>query len=157
MQVQTSPRNEQSHPFVSMRNQYDILFLLERARVNDYELVLHEPARTGSKPYLTFGPSESTTPVYRFEWGKSLLSFRYSLDVSEQVGTLEVRSWDRGANGPIVGTASWTARDHRQGRAEADGARQPGLREPHPRRGRPAGPHARPRRTRSRSTCCAAG
>jgi phage protein D len=108
MPVRTSPRNEQQHPFVSMHNQYDILFLLERARLNDYELVYHEADSTSDTEYLTFGPSESSTPVYRFEWGKSLASFRYSLDVSEQVGTLIVRSWDRGANGPFVGTADWT-------------------------------------------------
>jgi phage protein D len=106
MEVRTSPREEQTHPHVHMHNQHDVVFLLERARVNDYEVVLHEPDETSRDRYLTFGPSEVTTPVYRLEWGKSLSSFRYSLDLSNQVGTMEVRGWDRRTNAPLVGQAT---------------------------------------------------
>jgi phage protein D len=105
--VRTNPRNEETHPFVQMANQHDIVFLLERARTNDYEVVLHEPDATSKKPYITFGPSDVTTPVYRLEWGKSLVAFRYALDVSEQVGTMVVRGWNRRTNAELVGTAHW--------------------------------------------------
>ncbi len=106
--VRTNPRNEQARPFVQMQNAYDIVFLLERARLNDYEVVLHEPDATSTTRYITFGPSDVTTPIYRLEWGKSLLSFRYTLDVSNQVGTLLVRGTDRRANNPVEGKAKWT-------------------------------------------------
>jgi uncharacterized protein len=105
--VRTNPRDEQSEEFIQMVNQYDIVFLLERARLHDYEVVLHEPDATSSTRYITFGPSEATTPVYRLEWGKSLISFRYTCDVSNQVGALVVRSWNRRTNREIVARARW--------------------------------------------------
>jgi len=108
MTVRTTPRNEPKLDFVSMHNQHDIMFLLERARLNDYEVVLHEPDASSPKaPFLTFGPSHVTTQVYRLEWGKSLLSFRYTLDVSSQVGTMIVRGWDRRGNNHLEGRAHW--------------------------------------------------
>jgi phage protein D len=117
MQVRTNQREEQPHDFVQMYNAYDIVFLLERARLNDYEIVLHEPDASSTTEYLTFGPSDVTTPIYRLEWGKSLIAFRYTLDVSDQVGTLVVRGSDRRANRPLVGRAQWgdiiTDRDER--------------------------------------------
>lgn len=106
--VRTNPRNESKRPFVQMQNAYDIVFLLERARLNDYEVVLHEPDATSTTRYITFGPSDVTTPVYRLEWGKSLVSFRYTLDVANQVGTLLVRGTDRRANTHLEGKATWT-------------------------------------------------
>lgn len=105
--VRTNPRDEQTEEFIEMMNQYDIVFLLERARLHDYEVVLHEPDASSDTRYITFGPSEATTPVYRLEWGKSLISFRYALDVSNQVGTFVVRGWDRRANRELVGRATW--------------------------------------------------
>ena len=108
MPVQTNPRNEQTRPFVQMHNAYDIVFLLERARLNDYELVLHEADGTHSTRYLTFGPSDVTTPIYLLEWGKSLVSFRYALDVANQVGMVIVRNTDRRSNTQLKGSAWWT-------------------------------------------------
>lgn len=99
--------NEPVRESVEMHNAYDIVFLLERARINDYEVVLHEPDSSSAIPYITFGRSEVTTPTYRLEWGKSLISFRYTLDVSNQVGRLLVRGWDRRANSGPEGSANW--------------------------------------------------
>lgn len=110
-------KDETPDSIVFMQNQYDIVFLLERARRNGYELFLEN---TGDKPDLFFGLSENKgqAPVYQLEWGKSLINFHPSLTTSEQVGQVTVRGWDRSANRPIEETFSlqdlWKARNYSQ-------------------------------------------
>lgn len=102
--------NEQPETFVFMNNQYDIVFLMERARRRGYEVVLVEEQQNGrSEQHLTFGPSSdrSNAPTYRLEWGKSLLSFRPTLSTWNQIFTVIVRGWDRRSNRPIEGKATW--------------------------------------------------
>jgi phage protein D len=99
--IQTNPSaNEVADAFVYMSNQYDIVFLLERARRHGYEVYLKN---VDGKQTLYFGLSESkgNAPVYRLEWGKSLISFRPTLSTAKQVSTVEVRGWDRKANQAI--------------------------------------------------------
>ena len=64
--------DEAPQPFVFMNNQFDIIFLLERARIHGYEVYLKN---TDGKQTLYFGLSESkaVAPVYQLEWGKSLI------------------------------------------------------------------------------------
>jgi phage protein D len=106
IEVRATGSGEQTHEFVFMNNQQDILFLLERARLHDYEVVLHE-AENGGKKHLTFGPSDSASRTYRLEWGKSLISFRPTVDTSKQVGEVVVHGWDRHRNEAIKGQAKW--------------------------------------------------
>ena len=89
--------NETRDPIVFMNNQYDIVFLLERARRLGYEMYLEDKVST---PTLYFGLSEDAgnAPVYQLEWGKSLISFRPILSTAKQVGKVVVRGWDRKAN-----------------------------------------------------------
>jgi len=93
-------QNEKHQDFVFMNNQFDIVFLLELARRNGYEIYLKDEAKT---PTLFFGISDlsGSVPVYQFEWGKSLISFRPTLTTANQVGDVVVRGWDRKANKPI--------------------------------------------------------
>ncbi len=94
--------NESPDPFVFMNNQYDIIFLLERARRHGYEVYLDEDEQTG-KQTLYFGLSQnkSNAPVYQLEWGKSLINFRPTLSTAKQVSQVTVRGWDRKSNSKI--------------------------------------------------------
>ena len=101
---------EQEEPYVLMDNQYDIVFLLERARRHRYEVVLREEQQHGrTVQYLYFGPSSDAAeaPVYRLEWRKSIVSFKPTLTTARQVSKVVVRGWDRHANRVIEETATW--------------------------------------------------
>lgn len=77
-------------------NQFDVLFLLQRAHRNGYDLVLkYETKNKKTTPYLFFGPSTNETRVsYVVEWGRSLISFQPTLTTTRQVGKVTVRAWD---------------------------------------------------------------
>ena len=95
-------QNEMPAPFVYMSNQYDIVFILELARRNGYEVYIESDNGSG-KPTLYFGLSQSKglAPVYQLEWGKSLISFKPTLSTAKQISTVTVRGWDRTANAVI--------------------------------------------------------
>jgi len=101
--------DETAETFVMMNTQYDIVFLLERARRHGYELVLKEPDQANPERTLYFGPSKSRreAPNYRLEWGRSLSSFKPKLSTARQISEIVVRGWDRKANQPIEEKASW--------------------------------------------------
>lgn len=111
LRVDTDPLpDEPVQPYVYMDNQYDIVFLLNRARVHGYELVLREEGTGGrTQQVLHFGPSQSRElpPTYELEWGKSLVSFQPTLSTAQQISEVEVRGWDRRTRRPIVEKASW--------------------------------------------------
>jgi phage protein D len=103
IKVEPNPAsNETPDPFVFMNNQYDIVFLLERARRHGYEVYLTIDEDTGERK-LFFGLSQSkaNAPVYRLEWGRSLINFRPTLSTAKQVSTVTVRGWDRKSNSKI--------------------------------------------------------
>jgi Bacteriophage probable baseplate hub protein len=91
--------DESADQLVFMNNEYDIVFMLERARRHGYEIYLEDENATT----LFFGRSTNTAqaPTYQLEWGKSLISFRPTLTTSDQVGSVVVRGWDRKANKAI--------------------------------------------------------
>jgi phage protein D len=101
-------------PLVFMNNQYDIVFLLERARRHGYEVYLET---INGKQDLYFGLSENKgqAAVYQLEWGKSLINFKPSLTTAKQVAQVTVRGWDRKANQPIEESFTlkelWTAQN----------------------------------------------
>jgi phage protein D len=107
--VTTNPANEAPETFVMMHNQYDIVFLMERARRYGYELVLNEKSATNPARSLYFGPSTTKreTPNYKLEWGKTLSSFKPKLSTAKQVSEVTVRGWDRQNNELIEQSASW--------------------------------------------------
>jgi len=91
--------SESADQLVFLNNEYDIVFLLERARRHGYDIYLEDENATT----LFFGRSTNTAnaPTYQLEWGKSLISFRPTLTTSDQVGAVTVRGWDRKANEAI--------------------------------------------------------
>ncbi len=101
IKVCTSPDpNEKADEYVLMNNQYDIVFLMQRARRHNYEVVLHEEKKNKKEVrYLKFGPSDNKElPNYKLEWGKSLISFRPTLTTVKQVSEVVVIGWDRVKN-----------------------------------------------------------
>ncbi len=94
--------NESPDEFVFMNNQYDIVFLLERARRHGYEVYLVEDENTGErKLYFGLSQNKANAPTYRLEWGRSLINFRPTLSTAKQVSQVTVRGWDRKSNSKI--------------------------------------------------------
>lgn len=83
---------EARNEYTLQYKQYDIVFLLGRARRLGYELVMREDAQ-GSGLY--FGPSGDLAKLtYRLTYGKSLIQFQPSLATANQVMKVTVRGWD---------------------------------------------------------------
>ncbi len=88
--------HETPQPYIAMNNQYDILFLLERARRNSYALFISGVDPSTGKDILSFRPSEQIRKVsYELAWGTSLIDFRPTLSTSNQVGKVTVHARDR--------------------------------------------------------------
>jgi phage protein D len=90
--------------YVIQDNQYDIVFLMERARRIGYDLVAEEQQ---SGTVLTYRPSTAIhQPAYKLTYGKSLIEFQPELTTANQVGKVTVRGWDAANKTPIVYTAT---------------------------------------------------
>ncbi|MBN2440644.1 MAG: phage late control D family protein [Spirochaetales bacterium] len=93
-------RNEEEVDFLFQNNQYDILFLMERARTIGYELFV-DPVRR----VLVFQPSGRSSTVYNLEWGKSLISFKPTLTTVNQVSEVRVIGYNPNRMRRVVGRA----------------------------------------------------
>jgi len=99
--------SESPEPYVVMYNQFDILFLLDRARRHGYSLYLKYDATT-KKPCLYFGPPEAERDVvYELTWGRSLVQFRPVLATAQQVMSTTVYGLNRRTNKQIKEKAQW--------------------------------------------------
>jgi len=97
--------HETKNPYVFMDTQYDIVFLLERARRNGYSLNITSDPNTG-KDVLSFKPSDQIKAVtYELAWGVSLCDFHPTLTTANQISKVTVRAWDGKAGRPIEGSA----------------------------------------------------
>jgi phage protein D len=109
MRVRIDPAarsQEQPETFVFMNNQYDIVFLLERARRHGYTVFMELDENGEDRLY--FGPSENLRDVtYKLEWGKSLIQVRPTLTTTNQVSQVTVRGWNRRTASPIEVTVRW--------------------------------------------------
>lgn len=106
---QEAKGREAPHPEpVLQNNQYDILFLIQLAHQNGYDVVLKQRSNNGQpEQFLYFGPSTEEPPVtYLLEWGKSLVDFSPTLTTARQVNELTVRGWDSQRREPIAETVS---------------------------------------------------
>jgi phage protein D len=116
-----APNESEERPeeFVFMNGQFDIVFMLQRARHKGYTVCveLKHDRRGNELPTLTFGRSEMVREVtYELEWGKTLASFRPTLQTANQISKVTVRGWDRRAKRGITGVAEL----RRDGRANTD-------------------------------------
>ena len=103
-------------PYIAQTQQYDIDFLLLRAKRLGYVVTIREGDKKASErirqeTHLYFGPSEgrrpgATDPLYRLRWGASLVEFKPTLTTANQVKSVTVKGWDRTKKEPITGKAS---------------------------------------------------
>ena len=94
--IETTGSNEAALGHVLQDNQYDILFLLQLAHQNGYDVLLRDKAdgKGRARPVLLFGPSTNDRGTWKLEWGKSLMHFAPTLTTAKQVFDLTVRGWD---------------------------------------------------------------
>lgn len=85
---------EEAIEYVAQNNQYDIDFLLTRARQRGYVVYVRE---TEEGRRLYFGPSStSREPItYELAWGQSLMEFTPTLTTANQVASVTVNGWNR--------------------------------------------------------------
>jgi phage protein D len=98
-------QTEDPLPVVHEENQYDIDFLLTRARRRAYVVYIREGDPNARNPrererHLYFGPSNGRGPgvrdvMYRLKWGLSLIDFKPTLTTANQVKSVTVNGWDR--------------------------------------------------------------
>jgi phage protein D len=95
--------NEKPYDHLFQDDQYDIVFLMERARRIDYDLYVVEE----KKDTIFFGPSnEQKCVTFNLEYGKSLIQFQPNLTTANQVGKVTVRGWDAVRKRKISETAT---------------------------------------------------
>lgn len=107
--------SEDKIPYVAESNQYDIDFLLSRARRIGYVVFIKEEVKKGDvvvQPRrLYFGPSDANHPglrdvTFKLEWGVSLIDFKPTLTTANQIKSVTVNGWNRAKKQPIIGRAS---------------------------------------------------
>jgi uncharacterized protein len=108
IRINDEARNaEPPEHYVMQKNEYDIVFLIARARRHGYVVFVEEVEKNGqNQKRLYFGPSEGKTPgernvTYLLEWGKSLVQFKPTLTTANQIGSVTVRGWNRRTKKPI--------------------------------------------------------
>jgi phage protein D len=110
------PQVAQRPGYVIQNGEYPMVFLMQRARYNGYDIYIEEiesDGRTVSR--LHFHPPDRRQPVaYELAWGRTLISFKPKLSTAKQVSKVTVRGWNPlQAKQPIVGTATWNDLDLR--------------------------------------------
>ena len=89
-------------PYVLQNNQFDIVFLLQRARRMGYDVWLD-----GAKSTLHFGPaSTGANTTYKLGFHRTLMDFSPRLSVSDQVGWVTVTARNQIAKGKFTGTVT---------------------------------------------------
>jgi phage protein D len=92
VQVDTSAMGDETpYEHLFQDDQYDIVYLVERARRIGYDLFVDEK----KKDTLFFGPSDDVQKVtYKLIYGGSLIQFQPNLTTANQVGKVTVRGWN---------------------------------------------------------------
>jgi uncharacterized protein len=94
LEFKTMPvSGEEPYEYLLQDNQFDIIFLMERARRIGYAIYVDE---TGAKPALVFARSTDVVrPTYELRYGWSLIDFKPDLTTANQVAEVTVRAWDK--------------------------------------------------------------
>ncbi len=105
---ETASGREVENAYVLQNNQYDIVFLLERARRLGYEVFVVESQDSRNRENeLHFKPSDSVQrKSYILTYGETLISFTPTLTTANQVEKVTVQGWDRRRKQPITGQAT---------------------------------------------------
>jgi phage protein D len=115
IEIDKNAMNEETDlEYVAQRNQYDIDFLLARARERGYVVFIVEPDPnvSKSKRCLYFGPSHKELipglrdVTFELEWGKSLIDFKPTLTTANQIRSVTINGWNRRTRKPIRETVT---------------------------------------------------
>jgi phage protein D len=94
--------NEKPIPLVTQRNQYDIDFLFQRARMRGFVVFIQEEDKATNRPrQLYFGPSQAgmvpglRDVSFELKWGASMMEFKPKITTANQVSSVTVRGWHR--------------------------------------------------------------
>lgn len=108
IKVVVDPRARGAEPpqtHVFMNNAYPIVFLLQLARRNGYDVYLTD--QPDSTQALYFGPSPAVRDyTYVLEWGKTLTSLKTTISSARQVKKVTVLGWDREKKVAVKGEAT---------------------------------------------------
>lgn len=97
IEAKESPEGQVTNEYVLQDNQYDIIFLMGRARKIGYDITTIE-----GTDKLRFAPSTTQQKrPYDLKYGKSLIQFQPTLTTKDQVNKVTVRGWDAAAKKPI--------------------------------------------------------
>jgi uncharacterized protein len=110
LRLETSDANasiEQPHEYVVTNAEYPIVFLMERARHNGYDIYVEEDDEAGVTKLHFHPPDRGIPPAYELVWGGSLINFKPTIKTKEQVSKVTVRGWDQVAKQAIEGSATW--------------------------------------------------
>ncbi len=113
--TRSANRSEEPHGYIVINNDYPIIFLMERARHNGYDIFIEEAAENGrATSKLHFHPPDRGAPaVYELTYGQTLISFKPALKTKAQVAKVTVRGWNPARKREIVGEATWDDLDIR--------------------------------------------
>jgi phage protein D len=97
------------HVEVIQRMTDDATFLKERAARIDFQCYIRSAAEGGESTLCfvrpTDGRDSTALDSYSFRWGESLISFRPTINLTDQVGSVTVRGWDPITKQTIIGRA----------------------------------------------------
>jgi phage protein D len=107
--IQIDPEADQNkYQYILQEDQYDIIFLMERARRIGFDLFVEEQGQNGQagQTVISFKRSDNVRKVtYQLEYGGSLIDFKPDLTTANQVGEVTVRGWDTVNKKKIEATA----------------------------------------------------
>lgn len=102
MKMKTKPQDEKPYEHLFQENEYDIIFLMNRAYLIGYTLYMEE----GDEAILHFEPSTEAREVpFNFVYGKSLVQFQPNLNTSNQVAEVTILGWNNRTKEKIKHTA----------------------------------------------------
>ncbi|MGA9768982.1 MAG: type IV secretion protein Rhs [Blastocatellia bacterium] len=91
---------------VNQGDQTEAIFLLERAKRNDFDCFIRVNPETGHDRLFFMKPTNirdaRRSRIYVFEWGRNLMNFNPQLTLNRQVASVEVRGWDPRTKEPIT-------------------------------------------------------
>ncbi len=113
--TRTANRSEEAHNYIVINNDYPIIFLIERARHNGYDIYIEEVAENShTVSRLHFHPPDRGVPaVYELKYGQTLINFKPTLKTKNQIAKVTVRGWNPAQKKEIVGEATWDDLDIR--------------------------------------------
>ena len=102
-------KSGEKHPLVIQEGKDDAIFLMNRAKRIDFDCFIRVDPKTGEDALHFVQPTDkragSSTRVWIFEWGKTLINFMPQLTIAKMVTKVTVKGWDPNTKSRISYTA----------------------------------------------------